>query len=349
MEENQNNLYRKYRPQKFSDVIGQEQVVSALEGSIQNGNISQAYLLHGTRGIGKTTLARIFAKELETAPEDLYEIDAASYTGVDNIRELNASVKALPYNSKYKIYIIDEVHMLSKSAFNALLKTIEEPPAHVIFILATTEIAKVIDTVVSRCQVFTLKTPTSKTLRTLIEKVAKAENIKIKTESINIIAMLGDGSFRDTLGVLQKIMSTSKGKELSPKEVQKITGASSESLVREAIKSLGSADTNTSLTILNKAKKEGIDAYTFLLQIMFYLRSLLLIRFAPDMHAELKKELGEGSFEFLMSLRGKEGMHANASLLTKAIDAIHLVRRSHMPYLPIELMAISQGEPIHNS
>ena len=349
MSKEKTSLYRKYRPNNFKDVIGQEHVVSALEGAIKNDRVAHAYLLYGTRGIGKTTLARIFAAELGTASEDLYEIDAASYTGVDNIRELNASVKALPYNSKYKVYIIDEVHMLSKSAFNALLKTIEEPPAHVIFILATTELEKVIDTVVSRCQVFTLKTPSIETLKTLIGKVAEEEKLKLSAGSINTIALLGDGSFRDTLGTLQKIMTMSGDKELSDDEVQKITGAPTTQTIQDLISSLGAGDTGAALMSLHQANTNGVDARTLSLQVIHYLRSLLLIRFSKELHQELEKDLGKDMFDFLMTLRGKEAIHANAKLLTKMLEASYATQRAHTPYLPLELAIISHGESINSS
>ena len=145
-------LYRKYRPQNFKEVLGQEQVTKVLEGAISLGRIAHAYLFAGSRGTGKTSVARIFAHSIGTVAEDTYEIDAASNTGVDDVRALNESVSVLPFSSKYKVYIIDEVHMLSKSAFNALLKTLEEPPSYVVFILATTELHKIPETILSRCQ-----------------------------------------------------------------------------------------------------------------------------------------------------------------------------------------------------
>ena len=143
-------LYRKYRPSNFKEVLGQDHIVKTLGGAINLGNISHAYLFAGTRGTGKTSIARIFANEIKTTENDLYEIDAASNRGIDDIRELRDSVNVLPFESPYKVYIIDEVHMLTKEAFNALLKTLEEPPKHVIFILATTEIEKLPDTIFSR-------------------------------------------------------------------------------------------------------------------------------------------------------------------------------------------------------
>jgi DNA polymerase-3 subunit gamma/tau len=152
-------IYTKYRPQKWSEVIGQEQVTEVLKESIKNEKIAHAYLFSGSRGTGKTSVARILAREIGTTEKDLFEIDAASNNGVDEIRALNESVTSLPFDSKYKVYILDEVHMLSKPAFNALLKTLEEPPKHVVFVLATTEPEKIPSTVISRCETYSFKTP----------------------------------------------------------------------------------------------------------------------------------------------------------------------------------------------
>ena len=176
-------LYRKYRPAKFSEIVGQEAVVTALKGALKDGKISHAYLFAGSRGTGKTSIARIFARELGTTDKDTYEIDAASNRGIDDIRALRDAVQTLPFDSKYKIYILDEVHMLSKDAFNALLKTLEEPPAHVIFILATTEMQKLPETVISRCQVFEFKRPSVEILRKVISTAAKSEKITLDESS----------------------------------------------------------------------------------------------------------------------------------------------------------------------
>lgn len=172
-------LYRKYRPNTWDEVVGQEHIVSVLSQSIESGNFSHAYLFTGGRGTGKTSIARIFAKALGTNPEDITEIDAASNRGIDDIRALREAVRVLPFSSPYKVYIIDEVHMLSRDAFNALLKTLEEPPAHCIFILATTELDKVPDTILSRCQVFSFRNPTERILVKEVERIAAAEHIEI--------------------------------------------------------------------------------------------------------------------------------------------------------------------------
>src|SRR5574343_652540 len=168
-------LYRKYRPQSFKEVLGQDHIVKVLESSIESNKVSHAYLFVGSRGTGKTSVARIFARDIGVSENDMYEIDAASNRGIEDIRELRDGVRVLPFDSKYKVYIIDEVHMLSKDAWGALLKTLEEPPKHVIFILATTELHKVPDTIISRCQVFTFKKATNVICRKMLSEVASKE------------------------------------------------------------------------------------------------------------------------------------------------------------------------------
>src|SRR3990167_9062894 len=217
-------LYRKYRPKIFEEVFGQEHIVKVLESSIKLGNIAHAYIFSGSRGTGKTSVARIFAKEIGTSANDIIEIDAASNTSVDDIRALNDSISTLPFDSKYKVYILDEAHMLSKSAWNALLKTLEEPPKHVIFVLATTELEKVPETVISRCQGFSFKKPSEQVLKEVISGAVKKEGKKLSNDAVELIALLGDGSYRDAYGILQKVTTVSSGKEISAEDVEKVTG-----------------------------------------------------------------------------------------------------------------------------
>lgn len=223
-------LYRKYRPTKLKDVVGQEQVTTTLENALKNNKISHAYLFIGPRGTGKTSVARIFAhavNNFEYNVEDNYldiiEIDAASNTGVDNIRELREKAIIAPTNGKYKVYIIDEVHMLTKSASNALLKTLEEPPEHVIFIMATTDAHKVPITISSRTQVFTFKLANPDTMLAHLQAIAKQEKIKITNDALKLIVRRGGGSFRDSMSLLDQV-TTLTNKEITANLLESALG-----------------------------------------------------------------------------------------------------------------------------
>ncbi len=218
---------RKYRPQTFEDVVGQKAITNTLENAIKNNHLAQALLFTGPRGVGKTTCARILAKRInenagETSDDDfafnIFELDAASNNGVDQIRELTDQVRIPPQTGKYKVYIIDEVHMLSQAAFNAFLKTLEEPPAHAIFILATTEKHKIIPTILSRCQIFDFKRIGVLDTKKYLEKIAKEENIEAEDDALHIIAQKADGAMRDALSIFDRVVSFS-GKELTRKAV----------------------------------------------------------------------------------------------------------------------------------
>lgn len=290
------SLYRTYRPANFTEVIGQGHIVSVLEDSIKSGKVAHAYLFCGGRGTGKTSVARIFAKELGTTDKDLYEIDAASNTSVDDIRNLNESVHTLPFDSSYKVYILDEVHMLSKSAFNAFLKTLEEPPKHVIFILATTEMQKLPETVISRCQTFQFKKPNVEVLKKIAIDVAKKEGIKIDDESGNLIALLGDGSFRDTLSVLQKILSLADGtkKEISLSEVEQITGAPKSVLVNNFAKGIITGDAPLALSQLDTVRENDGDVKLFTELVLESVRKTLLVSMSGGAGASSLGSVGNG-------------------------------------------------------
>jgi DNA polymerase-3 subunit gamma/tau len=223
-------LYRKYRPQSFSDVVGQAQAVTFLESSISQKKISHAYLFCGGRGTGKTTVARIFARDIGCNPEDIIEIDAASNRGIDEIRELRDAVRTSPFSSPYKVYIVDEAHMLTKEAANALLKTLEEPPSHVVFILATTDPEKLPTTIVSRCQKVVFQSPDLATLASRLIHVAQEEGKNIGEDSALLIARHGRGSYRDALGVLEQVVTTG-GKSIKLEEVMASLGTPEKSLL----------------------------------------------------------------------------------------------------------------------
>lgn len=342
------SLYRKHRPQSFADVLGQDQVTKALEDTISSGKVGHAYLFSGSRGLGKTSIARIFAHELGTTEKDLYEIDAASNTGVENIRDLIESVYTLPFESPYKVYILDEAHMLSKSASNALLKTLEEPPQHVIFILATTELDKVPDTVQSRCQVFTFKKPSREGLSKLVTTIAKKEGYALDGQAADLIALLADGSYRDSLSVLEKVLSSSTDKKLSLEEVERVTGAPKRVLVLTLVSALSEGNTDASLTAIHAANEAGVDMPLYLALVTEYVRNVLLIRHAPELRTSLKEELGEGygELEAVASMKDSKLTHET---LKSLLDAASRMRFSPVPALPLELSVLEllsdEGEP----
>lgn len=336
MNEHHTTLYRKYRPYTFKEILGQDHIVSVLEAAIQNKSIAHAYLFSGSRGTGKTSIARIMASELGCVEEDIYEIDAASNRGIDDIRALRDSVHTLPFKSPYKIYIIDEVHMLTKDAFNALLKTLEEPPQHVIFMLATTEKDKVIDTIISRCQVFDFKRPTQSVLRDHIKNIAKKEGYTIDAGSLELISVLGDGSYRDTLGMLQKVMSYSTDKKITVDEAERITGAPGVRVVGEFLAAIAGRDIDGALALVTRTEDAGIPAKTFIHFLILRMRYLLLLRYAKNTHATIKEEIGEESYERLVAI-GKEGTHINSETLKELLVAYRESNYAVMPYVPLEL------------
>lgn len=257
-------LYRKYRPKTLDEVIGQEKVTDVLKNSLKSGKISHAYLFTGPRGTGKTSVARIFAHEinhfdyeLEDSYVDIIEIDAASNTGVDNIRELREKAAIAPTKGEYKIYIIDEVHMLSKSAFNALLKTLEEPPKHVVFILATTDIEKVPITITSRVQKYTFGLASTETMVSHLKTICEKEKIKIDDGALKIIAKRGGGSFRDTLSLLDQI-STLTDKKITKDLVEQSLGLPKDELIAALLNSYETAD----LSEISKNLKEILNSGT---------------------------------------------------------------------------------------
>ena len=333
-------LYRKYRPETFKDVVGQENIVKALQGAIEAKKIAHAYLFSGSRGTGKTSIARILARAMKTDDSDMYEIDAASNTSVDDIRELKESVNTLPFRSEYKFYIVDEVHMLSKSAFNAFLKTLEEPPAHVIFVLATTEIEKLPDTIVSRCQVHTFKKPNQKTLAVMVQNVAKKEGYTIDVSSADTIALLGDGSFRDTLGMLQKVLSSSVDKKITSEEVERITGAPRGTLIHQYIRGIVEKDAEKGIEAIKKATDSNVDMKVFFKLIIQRMRFLLLLRYAPKMEHTIKNHVSEDDFEFLLEIAKNATYTYNSQTLLTLLKAYDDMRVAFLPELPLELAII---------
>ncbi len=262
------NLYRRYRPLKLDDVIGQKQVTETLSASLKQGKVGHAYLFIGPRGTGKTSVARIFAHEvngfkyeLEDDYVDIVEIDGASNRGIDNIRELREKALIAPTSGKYKIYIIDEVHMLTKEAFNALLKTLEEPPAHVIFIMATTDAYKVPVTITSRAQTYTFKLAEADVMLDFLRSVAEKEKIKISDEALEIVVKRGGGSFRDSLSLLDQL-STLSDKEITKEMVVEAMGLPEDEKIAEILDEYVGGDIVKITTVLKDLLTTGIKPET---------------------------------------------------------------------------------------
>lgn len=332
------SLYRKYRPGTFKDVRGQEQVTAVLEAAVSKGAPGHAYLFSGPRGTGKTSMARIFASALNTDPKDIYELDAASHTGVENVRELLEGVSTMPFASKYKVYIIDEVHMLSKGAFNAFLKTLEEPPPFAIFILATTELAKVPQTIQSRCQAFMFKSPSRAELRTMVLDIAKAEETSIAPAGAELIAMMGDGSYRDTLSILQKVLTVSSDAKLSEDEVAAVVGAPKAAAMSALLSALAVKDIEAALSALHSALEAGADAAVLTMLLIERVRAVLLLRFGGKaMEARVSLQLGADEASELAALAGKGGEAINSRTLAELISARIDMARAPEPAVALEL------------
>ena len=267
-------LYRKYRPKKLSEVVGQEQVTRVLENSLKQGKISHAYLFIGPRGTGKTSVARIFAHEvngfkyeIEDDYVDIIEIDGASNRGIDNIRELREKAAIAPTSGKYKIYIIDEVHMLTKEAFNALLKTLEEPPKHVIFIMATTDAYKVPVTITSRAQTYTLSLADKKVMFDYLKSICEKEKINIEPDALNIIVKRGGGSFRDSLSLLDQISTLSSDK-ITKELVVSAMGLPEDEKISELLNNYLSQDIEKTTTSLKQILADGVKPETLVDEII---------------------------------------------------------------------------------
>jgi len=340
------SLYRKYRPHTIADVVGQDHIVDVLKQSVEKGTIGHAYLFCGSRGTGKTSIARIFARALGTTANDLYEIDAASNTSVDDIRELSEAVHTVPLESKYKVYILDEVHMLSKAAFNAFLKTLEEPPKHVIFILATTETEKLPETIVSRCEVYNFKKPTAEMLKGHVAYIAKQEGVEIEGAAAELVALLGDGSFRDTLSTLQKVMSYSSesaksgelGNTITLEKVEQITGAPKAVVVSDFVKGLVTKDASLALTALGTAGRENLDMKVFAKLAMTRLRYMLMRTIAEKEASALASDLSASDVVLFDGLAKQVTGQQIAGVLRKMLEVYHSIGKTYVQSLPLELV-----------
>ena len=296
-------LYRKWRPQVFADVKGQDHIVKTLQNQISSGRIGHAYLFCGTRGTGKTTVAKILARAVNCEhPVDgspcgecpscrqiaagtslnVVEIDAASNNGVENIREIREQVQYPPTEGKYRVYIIDEVHMLSTGAFNALLKTLEEPPSYVIFILATTEVHKIPITVLSRCQRYDFRRITLDTITARLKELTEAENMPVEEKALRYVAKAGDGSMRDALSLLDQCAAFHFGETLTYEHVLDVLGAVDNSVFRDLFRAIRENRTKDCILKLEEMVVQGRELSQFVVDFIWFLRNLLLLKTADD-------------------------------------------------------------------
>ena len=301
-------LYRKYRPKTLDDVYGQDVIVKIIKNSILNNQINHAYLFAGPRGTGKTSIAKIFAKIIncehpvdckscgkcvsctQENNSDIIEIDAASNNGVDEIRELRNKVNLLPAYGKYKVYIIDEVHMLTQGAFNALLKTLEEPPAHVIFILATTDPHKVIETILSRCQRLDFKKISTEAIVENLSVIAKKENIDIEKDALTEIAKLADGGMRDSVGMLDQARAYTEGK-ITINDIHDINGTLTDNDLRKLLENIIDNKLDEILEKIDKYNDQGKNFVKLLEEFIDFVRNILLYKEAPKYFKERKQNI----------------------------------------------------------
>ncbi len=359
-------LYRKYRPKSLSDLLGQDVIVEVLKNAAKTDKLTHAYLFFGPRGSGKTTAARLLAKiancekrqndkkfkilgepcnecricgEIDDGRSlDVIEIDAASNRGIDEIRNLKEGIRVSPASSKYKVYIIDEVHQLTKEAFNALLKTLEEPPAHAIFILATTEYEKMPATIVSRVQRFHFKRLPLMILVEKLKSIAKAEKISADKEALELIAASAEGSFRDAESLLDQIASLED--KITLESVETILGRVGFSKTNQMAESLIKNNPETALDCLFKINEAGYNLTQFNKDLIHYFRRVLALKFSPALENEFKKELTETELKEIKKHSQTADEKKLINLIKSLIRAYTEMRYSPFPIAPLEVAII---------
>ncbi|MCL1934905.1 MAG: DNA polymerase III subunit gamma/tau [Defluviitaleaceae bacterium] len=351
------SLYRKYRPNNFSQVFGQNHIVKTITNQIQMGKINHAYLFCGTRGTGKTSVARLFARAVNCESSEkpcnicefckailtnnsmnVIEIDAASNNGVDNIREILEEVKYTPAFGIYKIYIIDEVHMLSIGAFNALLKTLEEPPNHVIFILATTDPHKVPATIHSRCQRFEFRRISVNQLQDNLKNIAKLENVQISNEALSLIATLGDGSVRDSLSILGQAFSFYQGDEITLEMVRDLVGSVDTTILFSTSFAIIEKNSIKLIEIIDHISKLGKDYFQFTTEIINHFRNLLLSKILHTPDSIL--DIDENTFEKLKEQSHRISIIEIEKILDELISLNQKMRIEKNPKILLEIAFI---------
>jgi len=365
----QNNLvlYRKYRPKTFKEIVGQEHIVQTLTNALKMGRVAHAYLFSGPRGTGKTSIARLLAKAVncEEQPSsnptsyepcnkcpacqeinegrclDLIEIDAASNRGIDEIRELRNGIKFSPNRLKYKVFIVDESHMLTREAFNALLKTLEEPPAHAIFVLVTTEIHKIPQTIISRCQRFDFwKLPLDKVIGRLAG-IAQAEKVKIEKPALQLIALNADGSLRDGESLLGQIIVTAgQDKEVTLSEVQQILGVTNIQAIQDLVNYLSQKQVSQSISHINQIADQGYDLTQFSRSLINYLRKMMILRIDPQLANLAASELTKEQLDVIINQAQNFSESDLIKIIRLFIRAENEIKFANLPQLPLELAVV---------
>lgn len=357
-------LYRKWRPSTFEDVKGQDHIVQTLKNQITSQRIGHAYLFCGTRGTGKTSIAKIFARAVNCenpvdgspcnecptcnginsgASLNVVEIDAASNNGVENIRDIREQVQYPPTEGKYRVYIIDEVHMLSTGAFNALLKTLEEPPSYVIFILATTEVHKIPITVLSRCQRYDFKRITLATLTARLDELTKAEQIQVEEKALAYIARAADGSMRDALSLLDQCVAFHYGKLLTYENVLEVLGAVDTSVFSKLFRAISEGDTKSCIYQLEETVVQGRELGQFVSDFIWYMRNLLLLMTAED--AENMLDMSEDNIRLMKEEAGLTHVETLMRYIRVFSDLSNQIRYAVQKRVLIELAFIRLTKP----